>query len=61
MDGDGARDKDWLRARGHHLCLTNTIFYGFFFILKGDIFDMLSVSLDNETLTKVHLVFEGKK
>ena len=23
---DGARGKDWLRARGHHLCLTDTIF-----------------------------------
>ena len=23
MGGDGARVKDWLRARGHHLCLTD--------------------------------------
>ena len=30
MGGDRARDKDWLRARGHHLCLTDTIFWGFF-------------------------------
>ena len=26
MGEDGARGKDWLRARGHHLCLTDTIF-----------------------------------
>ena len=26
MGEDGARDKDWLRAQGHHLCLTDTIF-----------------------------------
>ena len=31
MGWDGARDKDWLRARGHHLRLTDTIFYFFFF------------------------------
>ena len=30
MDEDGARGKDWLWARGHHLCLTDTIFYFFF-------------------------------
>ena len=24
---DGARGKDWLRARGHHLCLTDTFFF----------------------------------
>ena len=28
MGGDGERGKAWLRARGHHLCLTNTIFFG---------------------------------
>ena len=38
MGEDGARGKDWLRARGHHLCLTDTIFYlfilfFFFFLL----------------------------
>ena len=26
MGEDGARGKDWLRAQGHHLCLTDTIF-----------------------------------
>ena len=26
MGEDGARGKDWFRARGHHLCLTDTIF-----------------------------------
>ena len=26
MGGDRARDKDWLRAREHHLRLTDTIF-----------------------------------
>ena len=31
MGEDGARGKDWLRARGHHLCLTDTIFYFFLF------------------------------
>ena len=29
MGGDGERGKAWLRARGHHLCLTDTI--SFFF------------------------------
>ena len=24
MGGDGARRKDWVRARGHHLCLRDT-------------------------------------
>ena len=33
MGEDGARGKDWLRARGHHLCLTDTIFYFFFNLL----------------------------
>ena len=27
MGGDGERGKAWLRARGHHLCLTDTIFF----------------------------------
>ena len=27
MGGDGERSKAWLRARGHHLCLTDTIFF----------------------------------
>ena len=31
MGGDGERGKAWLRARGHHLCLTITIFFFFFF------------------------------
>ena len=31
MGGDGERGKAWLRARGHHLCLTDTIFFFFFF------------------------------
>ena len=26
MGEDGAKGKDWLRARGQHLCLTDTIF-----------------------------------
>ena len=26
MVGDGERDRDWCRAQGHHLCLTDTIF-----------------------------------
>ena len=35
MGGDGERGKAWLRARGHHLCLTDlcltdTIFFSFF-------------------------------
>ena len=30
MCGDGERGKAWLRARGHHLCLTDTIFFFFF-------------------------------
>ena len=29
MGGDGERGKAWLRARGHHLCLTDTIFFFF--------------------------------
>ena len=29
MGEDGARGKDLLRARGHHLCLTDTIFLVF--------------------------------
>ena len=32
MDGDGERGKAWLRVRGHHLCLTDTIF---FFLVGG--------------------------
>ena len=32
MGEDGERGKAWLRARGHHLCLTDTIF---FFCLRG--------------------------
>ena len=32
MGGDEARGKDWLRARGHHLCLIDLIFY---FVLGG--------------------------
>ena len=31
MGEDGARGKDWLRAPGHHLCLTDTIFLFFFY------------------------------
>ena len=27
MGGDGERGKAWLRARGHHLCLTDTFFF----------------------------------
>ena len=34
MGEDGARGKDWLRARGHHLCLTDTIFYFSFKLLE---------------------------
>ena len=37
MGGDGARSKDWLRARGHHLCLTDTI------SLLGSVFDVIVV------------------
>ena len=29
MGEDGARGKDWLRARGHHLCLIGTNFLVF--------------------------------
>ena len=35
MGGDGERGNAWLRARGHHLCLTDTIFFSFFFFLGG--------------------------
>ena len=35
MGGDGARGKDWLRVRGHHLCLTDTVFYFSFFFGGG--------------------------
>ena len=31
MGGDWERGKAWLRARGHHLCLTDTIFFFFLF------------------------------
>ena len=36
MGEDGARGKNWLRARGHHLCLTElkTEFFCFFFLPK---------------------------
>ena len=30
MGGDGERGKALLRARGHHMCLTDTIFFFFF-------------------------------
>ena len=39
MGGDGARDKDWLRAREHHLFLTDTISYFFlvsFFLISSN-------------------------
>ena len=26
MGGDGAKGRDWRKTRGHHLCLTDTIF-----------------------------------
>ena len=29
LTGEGTKGKDWLRARGHHLCLIDTIFYFF--------------------------------
>ena len=29
IGGDGERGKAWLRARGHHLCLIDTIFFFF--------------------------------
>ena len=35
MGEDGARGKDWLRAPGHHLCLTDTIFLFVFFLIVG--------------------------
>ena len=35
MGGDGERGKALLRARGHHLCLTDTIFFFFFFLGGG--------------------------
>ena len=35
MGGDGARGKDWLRAREHHVCLTDIIFLFFFFAKVG--------------------------
>ena len=35
MGGDGERGKAWRRARGHHLCLTDTIFFFFFFLGGG--------------------------
>ena len=37
MGGNGASSKDWLRARGHHLCLTDTISSFCFFSVGGDI------------------------
>ena len=33
MGVDGARDKEWLRARRHHLCLFQTQFSSFFFFV----------------------------
>ena len=38
MGGDGERGKAWLRARGHHLCLTDTnfcLFFFYYFFLGG--------------------------
>ena len=35
MGGDGERGKAWLRARGHHLCLTDTNFFFYFFFFFG--------------------------
>ena len=35
MGGDGERGKAWLRARGHHLCFTDTNFCFFVFFLGG--------------------------
>ena len=33
--GMGKGVKAWYRARGHHLCLTDTIFFFFFFLEGG--------------------------
>ena len=52
MGEDGARGKDWLRARGHHLCLTDTIFY-FFHCFSEKI--RLDVSSESSAGQRIHL------
>ena len=39
MGEDGARGKDWLWARGHHLCLTDTFFLVLDFIVSFFVVD----------------------
>ena len=59
MGGDRSRDKDWLTARGHHLCLTDTICYLFFsfFVLGGTAGEhghLLKGTLENNSLFLGH-------
>ena len=46
MREDGARSKDWLKARGHHLCLTlQTQFSSFCLFFSLSLYLSLSLSL----------------
>ena len=63
MGEDGARVKDWLRARGHHLCPTDTVFWLLFILCLLSIY--ISYLKGNrpiksiiEFLLKLHTVVE---
>ena len=50
MGGDGERGKAWLRARGHHLCLTDTIFFFFCGGGAGELAFYIKGTLENNSL-----------
>ena len=50
MGGDGERGKAWLRARGHHLCLTDTIFSFFLVGGAGELAFYFVGTLENNSL-----------
>ena len=50
MGWDGERGKAWLRARGHHLCLTDTIFFFWGGGRAGELAFYFEGTLENNSL-----------